>query len=107
MVINFATLRATERVNARLRRVFESPVTAVTGDCNAMKFGEKLFSVGFQPSAFDGSIPGARPIRCIPIDELPAEAADGAERIGLLRTPEDDAEKRPLAISGPAIVVLH
>ncbi|MCC6237944.1 MAG: glycosyltransferase family 39 protein [Dehalococcoidia bacterium] len=106
-VYNFAALRASERVNARLRRVFASDVTMVVGDCNSMKFGEKLFSVGFQPSAFDREIPGARPIRCVLLDDLPPEAVNGPEPLGLLRTPEDLAENRPLPIAGPAVVVLR
>jgi hypothetical protein len=105
--INFAALRATERMNARLRRIFATDVTLVTGDCNSMKFGEKLFSVGFQPSAFDRGIPAARPIRCVPIDELPAGAADGKEKIGLVRTIEEDAGGQPLPVSGSAVVVLR
>ena len=71
MVVNYAILRASHRMNARLRRIFASGATLVTGDCNAMKFGEKLFSVGFQASAFDRGIPGARPLRCVPVDQLP------------------------------------
>ena len=106
-VYNFAALRASERVNARLRRVFASDVSMVAGDCNSMKFGEKLFSVGFQPSAFDRAIPGARPIRCVLLNDLPPEAVDGPEPLGLLRTPEDVAENRPLPISGSAVVVLR
>jgi hypothetical protein len=106
VVINFAVLRATERVNERLRRVFASDVALVTGDCNSMKFGEKLFSVGFQPAAFDRAIPGARPIRCVPLSELPAGAAGGPEKIGLLRTIEEAAKREPPPIAGPSIVVL-
>lgn len=107
MAINFAVLRATERMNARLRRVFATDVTLVTGDCNAMKFGEKLFSVGFQAGAFDRGIPGARPLRCVPVDELPPGAANGKEKIALVRTVEEDASGRPPAVSGPAIVVVR
>ncbi len=107
VVFNFAVLRASERMNARLRHVFASDVTLVTGDCNALKFGEKLFSVGFQPSVFDRTIPRARPLSCVPISELPPGAAEGPDRIGLVRTTEDAAAKRPLAVSGPAIVVIH
>jgi hypothetical protein len=106
-VINFAALRATQRMNARLRRIFATDVAFVTGDCNSMKFGEKLFSVGFQPSAFDRGIPAARPIRCVPLEELPPGAADGAEKIGLVRTIEEEAANQPLPVSGKAIVVLR
>jgi hypothetical protein len=105
--INFAALRASRRMNARLRRIFATDVTMVTGDCNAMKFGEKLFSVGFQPSAFDRGIPAARPIRCVPLDQLPAGAADGPDKIGLVRTIEEDAAGQPLPVSGKAIIVLR
>ena len=49
-VYNLAVLRPSERMNARLRRIFATNVDFVTGDCDSMKFGEKLFSVGFAPS---------------------------------------------------------
>ncbi len=107
MVINYAILRASHRMNARLRRIFASGATLVTGDCNAMKFGEKLFSVGFQASAFDRGIPGARPLRCVPVDQLPPGAANGSEKIALVRTPEEDAQNQPPAVTGRAIVVIH
>ncbi len=105
--INFAALRATQRMNARLRRIFATDVTMVTGDCNSMKFGEKLFSVGFQPSAFDRGIPAARPIRCVPLDQLPAGAADGPDKIGLVRTIEEEAAGQPPPVSGKAIILLR
>ncbi len=107
MVVNYAILRASHRMNARLRRIFASGATLVTGDCNAMKFGEKLFSVGFQASAFDRGIPGARPLRCVPVDQLPSGAADGPDRIALVRTPEEDAQNQPPAVTGRAVVVIH
>ena len=107
MAINFATLRATQRMNERLRRIFASDVTSVTGDCNAMKFGEKLFSVGFQPAAFDRAIPGARPLKCVSVADLPPEAANGKDKIGLVRTAEEDAQNQPPAVTGSAIVVIH
>jgi hypothetical protein len=107
MVINYAILRASHRMNARLRRIFASGATLVTGDCNAMKFGEKLFSVGFQASAFDRGIPGARPLKCVPVDQLAPGAANGPDRIALVRTPEEDAQNQPLAVTGKAIVVIH
>jgi hypothetical protein len=108
MVINYAILRASHRMNARLRRIFASGATMVTGDCNAMKFGEKLFSVGFQASAFDRGIPGARAgLKCVPVDQLPPGAANGNDKIALVRTPEEDAQNQPLAVTGKAIVVIH
>jgi hypothetical protein len=107
MVINFAALRASERMNARLRRVFASGVTMVTGDCDSMKFGEKLFSVGFQPSVYDRGIPGARPIRCVRPNELPPGAANGPDKIGLVRTVEEDAANAPPAVTGKSVVVIH
>jgi hypothetical protein len=108
MVINYAILRASHRLNARLRRIFASGATMVTGDCNAMKFGEKLFSVGFQASAFDRGIPGARAgLKCVPVDQLPPGAANGSDRIALVRTPEEDAQNQPPAVTGKAIVVIH
>jgi hypothetical protein len=107
VVINFAVLRASERMNARLRRVFASGVSTVTGDCDSMKFGEKLFSVGFQPSVYDRGIPGARPVKCLHPNELPPDAANGPEKIGLVRTPEEDANNVPPAITGKSVVVIH
>ena len=107
MVVNYAILRASHRMNARLRRIFASGATLVTGDCNAMKFGEKLFSVGFQASAFDRGIPGARPLRCVPVDQLPPGAANGPDRIALVRTPEEDAQNQPPAVTGRSVVVIH
>ncbi len=106
-VINFAALRASQRMNARLRRVFASGVTVVTGDCDSMKFGEKLFSVGFQPSVYDRGIPGARPIQCLHVQDLPPGAANGPDKIGLVRTQEEDAQKTPPAITGKSVVVIH
>lgn len=108
MVINYAILRASHRMNARLRRIFASGATMVTGDCNAMKFGEKLFSVGFQASAFDRGIPGARAgLKCVPVDQLPPGAANGSDRIALVRTPEEDAQNQPPAVTGRSVVVIH
>src|SRR5262249_6575079 len=98
MVINFAVLRASERVNARLRLLFAIGATLVTGYCDAIKFGEKLSSVGFQPAAFDRGIPGARPLRCVRVNELPPNAANGPDKIALVRTVEEDASNQPLAI---------
>ena len=58
MDINFSLLNATKRGNERLRRIYASGATLVTGDCNAMKFGEKLYSVGLHADAFDRGLPG-------------------------------------------------
>lgn len=107
MVINLAVLRASARINERLRHVFASDVTMVTGDCDAMKFGEKLFSVGLHASAYDRRLPEARPLRCVSVVELPAGAANGDDKIGLVRTVEEDAAGQPPAVTGPAIVVLR
>ena len=96
MNINFATLNASERINARLRRIYASGATLVAGDCNAMKFGEKLAAVGDLRSAFDRGLPGARPLRCVFPADLPPDAANGPEKIALVRTPEEDAT-RPAA----------
>jgi hypothetical protein len=38
---------------------------------------------------------------------LPADAANGPEKIALVRTPEEDAAGTPLAVSGPSIIVIH
>ena len=101
------TLNASERINARLRRIYASGATLVAGDCNAMKFGEKLAAVGDLRSAFDRGLPGARPLRCVFPADLPPDAANGPEKIALVRTPEEDACGQPLAVSGPSIVVIH
>ena len=107
MDINFSLLNATERRNARLRRIYASGATLVAGDCNSMKFGEKLYSVGLHADAFDRGIPGARPLKCVFPQELPPDAANGPEKIALVRTPEEDAAGEPLAVSGPSIIVIH
>jgi hypothetical protein len=107
MVYNLAALRATRRLNAKLRRVYATDATLVTGDCDTMKLGEKLSSIGVTPSAYDRELPGARPLRCARINELPPGAATGAERIALIRTPEEEASGQPPAIAGPSIVVIR
>ncbi len=107
MDINFALLNASRRSNERLRKVFASGATLVVGDCNAMKFGEKLSTIGAHAAAFDRGIPGARPMRCVFPQDLPAGAADGPDRIALVRTPEEDASGQPLAVTGKSIVVIH
>lgn len=107
VVYNLGSLRATERLNARLRRVFATDVTMVTGDCDSMKFGEKLFSVGFTPSVYDRAIPGARPLKCVRPNELPPGAASGPDKLGLVRTVEEDSRNDPPAVTGPAVVVIH
>jgi hypothetical protein len=106
-VYNLAILRASERVNARLRRVFATDVDVVTGDCDSMKFGEKLFSVGFAPSVYDRGIPGARPIKCLHLNELPPDAANGPQKIGLVRTVEEDATNQPPALTGKSVRIIH
>ena len=106
-VYNLALLRASERMNARLRRVFATNVDVVTGDCDSMKFGEKLFSVGFTPSVYDRGIPGARPLECIHLDQLPPNAANGPQKIGLVRTVEEDTQKQPPALTGKSVVIIH
>ena len=107
MDINFSLLNATERTNARLRRIYASGATLVAGDGNSMKFGEKLYSVGLHADAYDREIPGARPLRCVFPQELPPDAANSPEKIALVRTPEQDAAGEPLAVSGPSIIVIH
>jgi len=94
-------------MNARLRRVFATNVDVVTGDCDSMKFGEKLFSVGFTPSVYDRGIPGARPLECVHLDQLPPAAANGPQKIGLVRTVEEDTQKQPPALTGKSVVVIH
>jgi hypothetical protein len=94
-------------MNERLRRVYASGATIVVGDCNAMKFGEKLATVGDYPGAFDRGIPGARPLRCVFPKDLPPGAADGPEKVALVRTPEEDAGAQPPAVTGKSVVVIH
>jgi hypothetical protein len=72
-----------------------------------LKFGEKLFSVGFTPSAYDRGIPGARPLSCVPLDQLPPGAERGPEKIALVRTPEEEATARPVDLTGPSVVVIR
>jgi hypothetical protein len=107
MVINLAVLRATQNTNGRLRAIYASGATRVTGDCNAMKLGEKLYSVGLQPNAYAGQLPGARPLQCVPVDELPKTAPSGPDKLALVRTPEDDAAHVPDAVKGPSVIVIH
>ncbi len=106
-VYNLGVLRATERMNARLRRIFATDVTMVTGDCDSMKFGEKLFSVGFTPSVYDRAIPRARPLKCVRPQELPPGAANGPDKIGLVRTVDEDARGDAPAVTGSAVVVIR
>jgi hypothetical protein len=105
--VNFALLRATRRGNERLRRVFATDAVLVTGDCDTMKLGEKLFTVGAYPNAFRREFPHLRPLRCVPVAKLAAGAATGKRHIALVRTPEEDAANLPLGISGPSIVVVR
>ena len=83
-----------------------SDAELVAGDCDAMKLGEKLFSIGSAPSAYDRGFPGARPLRCVRLDELAPDAANG-KKIALVRTTEDLASGQPPPISGPSIIVIH
>jgi hypothetical protein len=107
MDINFAFLNASKRSNERLRRLFATDATLVVADCHAMKFGEKLATVGAHADAFDRALPGARPLRCVFPQDLPEGAADGPEKIALVRTPEEDASGQPLAVQGSAIIVIR
>ena len=72
-----------------------------------MKFGEKLFSVGFTPSAYDRRIPGARALPCVRATELPADAATGSQKIAVVRTPEEEASGQPPPLAGPSVVVVR
>jgi hypothetical protein len=94
-------------MNARLRRLFATDATLVTGDCDTMKFAEKLFSVGLTPRVYDRDIPGARPLRCVREDDLPPGAGTGPEQIAVVRTVEDEATGRPLPLTGRSVVVVH
>jgi hypothetical protein len=107
MLFNLAILRADRRLNARLRRLYASDATIATGDCNAMKIGEKLYSVGLVSTAYDRALDGARPIACVPFDQLPPDAATGAARVAVLRTPEDEALQTPVPLVGPSVFVIR
>jgi hypothetical protein len=107
MVVNFAILRATHAMNGRLREIYASGAGLVTGDCNALKLGEKLYSVGLDANAYAGDLPGARPLRCVPVDELPPGAANGNDRVALVRTPEDEANGAPIALAGSSVIVIR
>jgi hypothetical protein len=107
MVVNFAILRATHAMNGRLREIYASGAGLVTGDCNALKLGEKLYSVGLDANAYAGDLPGARPLRCVPVDELPPGAATGNDRVALVRTPEDEANGAPIALAGSSVIVIR
>ena len=107
MLYNFATLRADRRLNALLSRLYASDATLATGDCNTLKVGEKLYSVGLVPTAYDRVLTGARPIRCVPLDNLPPDAATGAQKIAVLRTPEDEQLGRPVPLTGPSVIVIR
>lgn len=105
MMINLALLEATEDLNDRLRRVFASPATVVTGDCFTLKAGEKLFSIGQAPEAYDRALPGARPLACVAPEELPPGALDGPPgTVAVLRTPEEVAAGIPMPVDGPAVL---
>ena len=106
VVYNLAVLRVTRRTNARLRRVYATDATLVAGDCDTMKLGEKLSSIGVTSSAYDRELPGARSLRCARVNELPSDAATGSQRIALVRTPEEEAGGKPPALTGPSIVVV-
>jgi Dolichyl-phosphate-mannose-protein mannosyltransferase len=106
MVYNLAVLRASRRVNARLRRLYATNATLVTGDCDTMKFGEKLSAIGQAPSAYDRGLPGARPLECVRADELPPDAATGRQRIAVFQTPEQQAAGQPPPLSGPSVVLV-
>ena len=107
MNINFAVLRASHRVNERLRRIFRTDATLVTGDCNAMKFGEKLFTVGFTPSpSTAGSRAPARSGASSRRTSRPARPT-APSKIVLVRTPEEDARNDPLAVTGRAVIVIR
>lgn len=105
IVLNFGVLRATRGMNARLQEIYRSPASLVTGDCNALKLGEKLYSVGLHPDAYAAAFPGARALRCVAPDELPRDAGRGADTIALVRLPEDEGKPPPLA--GPSVLTIR
>jgi hypothetical protein len=105
IVMSLGVLHATRGMNARLRQIYASGASVVTGDCNALKLGEKLYTVGLHPDTYAGALPGVHALRCIPLSELPPDAGRGADRIALVRLPED--ERKPLPLTGPSIVVIR
>jgi hypothetical protein len=107
MVINFAMLRATQRLDERLARLFATDATMATGDCFTLKAGEKLYSIGLDPQAYERALPGARNVPCVTPDQLPPDAAGGPNKIALLRTPEEDAINAPPLIQGPSVIVIR
>ena len=80
----------------------------MTGDCDSMKFGEKLFSVGFTPSVYDRGIPGARPLQLRARERAAARRRErhGEDRARRGRSRRDAAASRS-PVDGPAIVVIH
>ena len=65
-----------------------------------------LSSVGFTPSVYDRGIPGARPLQCVHLNDLPADAANGAQKIGLVRTVEEVTSNQPLPLQGKSVKVI-
>ena len=95
-------------MNARLRRIYASGATLVAGDCNAMKFGEKLAAVGDLRVVRSTAASRARG-RCAASSRRTCRPTPptAPEKIALVRTPEEDASGQPLAVTGPSIVVIH
>ena len=102
-VYNLALLRASERMNARLRRIFATDVDVVTGDCDSMKFGEKLFSVGFTAERVRPRHPGRAAAECIHLNQLPPDAATARRRSASCapskRTPRSSRRRSPASRS--------
>jgi hypothetical protein len=107
MVINLAMLRATHRLDARLKRLFASDAALATGDCFTLKAGEKLYSIGLAPDAYARALPGARNLPCVTVDQLPPDAAGGPNRIAVLRSPEEEAANVPPVLEGPSVFVVR
>jgi hypothetical protein len=106
-VINFSMLRASKRLDERLKRLFATDATMATGDCFTLKVGEKLYSIGLKPEAYERALPGARNLPCVTPDQLPPDAANGPNKIALLRSPEDEAANAPPIIQGPSVIVVR
>ena len=46
-------------------------------------------------------------MQCLHINELPPDAANGAEKIGLIRTVDEETSGQPLPITGKSVIVIH
>jgi len=67
-----------------------------------------MYIIRLAPEAYDRAFPGARPLACVPLDQIPPGAAQGPPgTLALLRSPEEVAAGVPLPIRGPAVLVVR